>query len=705
MEYISCLIIFSAIYVLYCCKTYIRTVCLSLSLPGPTALPVLGNVLILNNTKKLEELGTKAYQLYGPFFRSWVSVIPFFFIYEPRHLKIILAGKNSQKNVLYKLLHNFVRRGIITNNGEKWKTHRKLIQPHFHVNILENYINTFSESTKELLSNLEEDKDIKITPVTNKCILSILHNSEFRYKIKMPQGRRKTPFSGKAKKEQLKAKKQSKQLGVKNPAFLQDYNRGDEGSSNIQKINFQPSKDSSSKPNKYALQFFKETKEEIAQRKEFARQSLAPKKEIDLEINETDYFTNLDFPKRPEWNFSLGKNELEVQENKYFTGYLKEIESKFDWKDLSLFELNLETWRQLWRVLEMSDVVLYIVDIRYAALMFPPSLYDYVTNTLKKGFILVLNKIDLAPASLVVAWKHYFQEKYPNLQIVMFTTLPGYNLIGKQSDAAGLQVRRRRGKIRMAAEGTLQILEECKKLVGTNVDLTSWENKIKEETNEELKASESDDEKVEVGETIQLKNPDTDYFEYEKFKSGVLTIGCIGQPNVGKSSLMNAIMGKKVVSVSKTPGHTKHFQTIYLTPNVKLCDCPGLVFPSKVSKPLQVLMGNFPIAQLREPFTTVKYLAERLDLVSLLRIDHPDNDDTWSAMDICDGWAKKRGYLTAKAARLDSYRAANSILRMALDGKICLCLRPPSYSSKKRILGVASRYQDGKMDSSQVNRR
>lgn len=162
----------------------------------------------------------------------------------------------------------------------------------------------------------------------------------------------------------------------------------------------------------------------------------------------------------------------------------------------------------------------------------------------------------------------------------------------------------------MAAEGTLQILEECKKLVDTNVDLTSWENKIKEEMNEDYKTSESDDEKVEVGETIQLKSPDTDYFEYEKFKSGVLTIGCVGQPNVGKSSLMNAVMGKKVVSVSKTPGHTKHFQTIYLTPNVKLCDCPGLVFPSKVSKPLQVLMGSFPIAQLREPFTTVKYLGK-----------------------------------------------------------------------------------------------
>lgn len=49
-----------------------------------------------------------------------------------------------------------------------------------------------------------------------------------------------------------------------------------------------------------------------------------------------------------------------------FQEYIKEIERNFDWKDLSLFELNLETWRQLWRVLEMSDVILFIVDIRFS---------------------------------------------------------------------------------------------------------------------------------------------------------------------------------------------------------------------------------------------------------------------------------------------------------------------------------------------------
>lgn len=66
-----------------------------------------------------------------------------------------------------------------------------------------------------------------------------------------------------------------------------------------------------------------------------------------------------------------------------------------------------------------------------------------------------------------------------------------------------------------------------------------------------------------------------------------------GFPNVGKSSVINSLVGRKVVSVSRTPGHTKYFQTYYLTKTVKLCDCPGLVFPSCVAKQLQVETLSF----------------------------------------------------------------------------------------------------------------
>lgn len=94
-------------------------------------------------------------------------------------------------------------------------------------------------------------------------------------------------------------------------------------------------------------------------------------------------------------------------------------------------------------------------------------------------------------------------------------------------------------------------------------------------------------------------------------------------------------------------------------------------------------MGSFPIAQVKEPYTTIKFLAERMDLPKLLKIQHQDNDDTWSAMDICDGWAAKRHYFTARAARLDTYRAANSLLRMALEGKISLFIYPPGWTANK----------------------
>ncbi|KAF1578632.1 UNVERIFIED_CONTAM: Guanine nucleotide-binding protein-like 1, partial [Eudyptes pachyrhynchus] len=156
-----------------------------------------------------------------------------------------------------------------------------------------------------------------------------------------------------------------------------------------------------------------------------------------------------------------------------------------------------------------------------------------------------------------------------------------------------------------------------------------------------------------------------------------------GLPNAGKSSVLNALVGRKAVSVSRTPGRTRYFQTHFLTPHVRLCDCPGLVFPSRAPPALQVLAGIYPISQLQEPYSAVGYLASRLPLPPLLQLRPPSAADGWTAWDICEAWAEKRGYKTAKAARNDVYRAANSILRLVAEGRLCLCLRPPGYTAQK----------------------
>ena len=160
----------------------------------------------------------------------------------------------------------------------------------------------------------------------------------------------------------------------------------------------------------------------------------------------------------------------------------------------------------------------------------------------------------------------------------------------------------------------------------------------------------------------------------------LFTIGFIGQPNVGKSSLINSIFGKKVVSASRTPGHTKHFQTLHLTTGIRVCDSPGLVFPSIIDKNLQILSGLYNIAQVKDPYGPILYLAQRVDLFKILNISRSqDSMQPSSVFYLCEEYAKKCGFYTSKAGRPDTYRAANFMLRQVIDGRILLSWTPPGF--------------------------
>jgi ribosome biogenesis GTPase A len=53
----------------------------------------------------------------------------------------------------------------------------------------------------------------------------------------------------------------------------------------------------------------------------------------------------------------------------------------------------------------------------------------------------------------------------------------------------------------------------------------------------------------------------------------------MGIPNVGKSTLMNALLKRKVAAVGDEPAVTKHQQRLELSPTASLTDTPGLMWP------------------------------------------------------------------------------------------------------------------------------
>lgn len=57
-----------------------------------------------------------------------------------------------------------------------------------------------------------------------------------------------------------------------------------------------------------------------------------------------------------------------------------------------------------------------------------------------------------------------------------------------------------------------------------------------------------------------------------------ISVGLVGYPNVGKSSVINTLRSKKVCNVAPIPGETKVWQYITLMKKIFLIDCPGVVY-------------------------------------------------------------------------------------------------------------------------------
>ncbi|THU97867.1 hypothetical protein K435DRAFT_753462 [Dendrothele bispora CBS 962.96] len=112
-----------------------------------------------------------------------------------------------------------------------------------------------------------------------------------------------------------------------------------------------------------------------------------------------------------------------------------------------------------------------------------------------------------------------------------------------------------------------------------------------------------------------------------KPKAGSVTVGVVGYPNVGKSSLINSLKRNKVCPVAAQPGHTKELQSVSLERGMRIVDSPGVVFDEddfddgKGGKKGSVLLRNVvKVEDVEDPIEVVEEIFHRTSKETLQKI-------------------------------------------------------------------------------------
>jgi len=410
----------------------------------------------------------------------------------------------------------------------------------------------------------------------------------------------------------------------------------------------------------------------------------------------------LRIPRRPKWDASMSAEQLQQLEREEFLAWRQRLAQLQEGQDdllMTPFEKNLEFWRQLWRVVEKSDVVVQILDARNPLLFRCEDLEQYVDEVSmgegqnkNKLNVLLINKADLLTGEQRQIWADYFSSIH--ITAVFFSAVTGDKpVIEEESDESdGSSEGSSDSEDDDDVENNEHSVTEDTKPISEDTKIAG--NKIVNEVDSHPKEPELKDfDDLLYSGSVLSREQLILFFKSlhkgQKLKEGVTTIGLVGYPNVGKSSTINAILTHKKVSVSATPGKTKHFQTLFVDNELLLCDCPGLVFPNFVStKADMVVNGILPIDEMRDHVPPVnlvgiqfprKYLEQHYSILLPPLMEGEDPDRAPTAEELLNSYGYMRGFMTQRGLP-DLPRSARYVLKDYVQGKLLYCHAPPGIS-------------------------
>lgn len=448
----------------------------------------------------------------------------------------------------------------------------------------------------------------------------------------------------------------------------------------------------------------------------------------------------ISIPRRPQWHEGMSVEELTQLESDAFIEWrrgLSQLASDGGFV-MTPYERNLDFWRQLWRCMERSDLLVQVLDARDPDFYFCQDIQQYVAELgASKRLMLLVNKADYLSIEQRQQWAEHFEAR--GVDAVFFSAL---NEIKKQEEEVYFSALAERNKISEEAAqdvpevpseagvqrsvfnevsgdpevsvaelapGSAAKLDAVESVCGVNIPVpdSSDDELAQNEAGEKAEAEDSEDDGAAGTHCRKLDNSDDGVLDVarlldalrarlpkqESAREKLGVVGFVGYPNVGKSTVINALVGAKKVGMSRTPGKTKHIQTLELPEfGFTLCDAPGLVFPSVVATKAHLVINNtVPLDDLQECFGPIRLIVEKIGFAEVLRRykctafvkdaaarsgDHVlDNTHSFlSALAVC------RHHLL-RVGVPDENWAARKVLRDYVSGKLLHCELPPGVSA------------------------
>lgn len=178
-----------------------------------------------------------------------------------------------------------------------------------------------------------------------------------------------------------------------------------------------------------------------------------------------------------------------------------------------------------------------------------------------------------------------------------------------------------------------------------------------------------------VNQLYKLLQKEQDKKNADKVLKKPLRLMIVGVPNVGKSSLINRMTGKKSAQTGDRPGVTRGKQWLTLKNSMQLLDTPGILWP-KFEDPKAGLDLAF-CGSIRDEILDTATLA--MELIGVLQEHYPkllmeryklDEEDLGEMpLETMENIARKRGFLLP-GKKIDYERCGRTVLDEFRGGKI-----------------------------------